>query len=107
VTTERRDETPYPSLILHSDHVRPGWVKLIKQDDAAPPGDFPRLRQVLGGPWPLTETEMGYNLAVTLWDEPPREYPPQHVGSVSAGQMLSRVEVEALRDALTEWLDAQ
>ena len=95
---------PYPSLIQQSELVRPGWVKLIKQDDAAPPGEFPRIRQVLGGPWPLTETEMGYNLAITLWTKPPREYPPMHVGATSAGQTLSRPEVEALRDALTEWL---
>jgi predicted RNase H-like HicB family nuclease len=102
-----RTDEGYPPLIEHSEYPRPGWVKIVGQDEAAPPGEFPRIRQVLGGTWPLHDGTLGYNLAITLWDKPPREYPPLHVGSTSAGQTLNAAEVEALRDALTAWLDAR
>lgn len=100
---ERTTDT-YPPTRDRSDEFLPGWVRVARRDTAAPEGEFPRCRVLTGGHFNRGDGKPWYNLAVTLHEKPPREWPPLHVTPNTAGLCLDPDDVLALRDALTTWL---
>lgn len=83
------------------DNPRTGWIRVTAQDEVAAPGEFPLVRSLIAGPF----TRDRYNIAIDLFDKEPREYPPLHMGTRSAGINLNSSEVRTLRAALTAWLE--
>lgn len=98
------DETPYPSVIQHPDDPNRRWLKLSKQDNGAPPGEFAMCRQVLVGSGVMPFT---LNLSVGGFRTPPREWPACHASDFGAGYSLTVEEAIALRDVLDAWIGDQ
>lgn len=97
------DETPYPVVVQHSETPRPGWRCIAKQDKEAPTRTFPMGRVLRVGPF-HNGIAMTFNVVVELFKKPPREWPPLHSGSTSAGINLNTDEVRELRDSCNEYL---
>lgn len=96
----------YPPERTRNDDFLSGWVRIARQDEfVALPGEFSRCRVLIGGHFNRGDGKHWYNLAVGLYDERPREWPPLHSASITAGLNLDPDDARALRDALTVWLE--
>lgn len=92
-----RDESPYPRVFHRDDQY---GVQVFKQDRMAPAGSF-RLCRKLHVSRPVSTADGSVlNVGVELWNKPPREWPPRHVGSKGAGVNIDLEEAKALRGFL-------
>lgn len=96
--SERKDESPYPRIFQPTGNARPGGVYLVKQDQYAV-DDFASIRKMTAH-----QENGGYYVGLEYYNEPPREYPPSHMGSKAVGVRLDMDEAAALWHSLGEWL---
>lgn len=91
-----------PGLRDHDPHSwhQDGRVRVDVVDDPRHPDGATRYgRSIMAGPF-----QGEFNVTVSLYDHEPREWPPMHVGCVTAGIGLDVGQATLLRDALNEWL---